>query len=152
MQLSEKQKSLVQDLISQEELCIEKYSQYKNLAKDSELKNLFGKIREDEEQHYNSLQHLLMGECPSLNEKNHAKLEYTPVATYTENFNYKDKEFDQYLCTDSITTEKSISTAYNDDLFQFGEPKVRDLLNNMQTDEQKHAEMLHKYKEVNRMT
>lgn len=152
MQLSEKQKSLVEDLMSQEELCIEKYSQYKNLAKDEELKNLFGKMREDEEQHYSSLQHLLEGKCPELNDKNHAKLEYNPVAAYAGNCNTEDKAHDQYLCTDSITTEKYISTAYNDDLFQFGESNVRDLLNNIQTDEQKHAEMLHKYKEINKMT
>lgn len=152
MQLSEKQKSLVEDLMSQEELCIQKYSQYTNLAKDEELKRLFRNIRETEEEHHNSLHHLLEGECPTVNEHSNAVSNYNPVPTYVGNFDKKDKEFDQYLCTDSITTEKYISTAYNDDLFQFGEPEVRKLLNHIQTEEQNHAEMIYKYKTVNSMT
>lgn len=152
MNLTEKQKSLIQDLMAQEELCMQKYSQYTNLAKDEELKQLFRNIRENEEEHYNLLQHLLEGECPAVNETSINGANYNPIPSYIGEYNQKDKEYDQYLCTDGITTEKYVSTAYNDDLFQFGEPEVRKLFNHIQTEEQNHAEMIYKYKTANSMT
>lgn len=151
MNLTEKQKSLIQDLQAQEKLCIEKYNQYESLAKDQELKNLFGSIKQEEEQHYNSLSQLLTGTCPSVNTKDYAGMDYNPNPTYIGEFNKEDKEYDQYLCTDCITTEKYVSSAYNDDLFQFGEPEVRRLFNDIQTEEQNHAEKIYKYKTVNSM-
>lgn len=151
MNLTEKQKSLIQDLQAQEKLCIEKYNQYESLAKDQELKNLFGSIKQEEEQHYNSLSQLLTGTCPSVNTKDSAGMDYNPTPTYIGEYNKEDKEYDQYLCTDCITTEKYVSSAYNDDLFQFGEPEVRRLFNDIQTEEQNHAEKIYKYKTVNSM-
>lgn len=151
MNLSEKQKTLIQDLQSQEKLCIEKYNQYGNLARDQELKNLFGSIKQEEEQHFNSLSQLLTGSCPSVNTKDYSGMEYNPTPTYIGDYNQEDKDYDQFLCTDCITTEKYVSSAYNDELFQFGEPEVRRLFNDIQTEEQNHAEKIYKYKTVNNM-
>ena len=77
---------------------------------------------------------------------------YSPTATYTGTFNQEDRDFDKFLCTDCIATEKYVSSTYNDQLFQFAEPQVRRLLNDIQTEEQNHAEMIYKYKSVNKMT
>ena len=44
-----------------------------------------------------------------------------------------------------------ISTSYNEDLFQFSSTAVRDTLNQIQTDEQNHGEMIYKYKTANGM-
>ena len=151
MILSEKQKSLVQDLQSQEKLCIQKYEHAEQQAKDQELKNLFSNLKESEQQHYNSLSQLLTGTCPSVNTDDKAGMNYNPTATYFGSFNQEDKDNDQYLCTDCITTEKYVSSAYNNDLFQFAEPEVRRLFNDIQTEEQNHAEMIYKYKSVNNM-
>ena len=41
---------------------------------------------------------------------------------------------------------------HNTDVFVFGEPGVRKLLADIQVEEQNHAEMLYKYKTVNRMS
>ena len=76
---------------------------------------------------------------------------YNPKPSYIGSFNQQDKDYDQFLCTDTITTEKYVSTAYNDELFQFGEPEVRKLFNDIQTEEQNHAEMIYKYKVANGM-
>lgn len=151
MNLTEKQTSLIKDLQSQEQLCIDKYKHYESLAKDQELKNLFSSLREEEEQHFNSLSQLLTGTCPSVDTHDNSGKNYNPTPTYIGEFSQEDKEFDQYLCTDCITTEKYVSTAYNDDLFQFGEPEVRKLFNDIQTEEQNHAEKIYKYKTVNNM-
>lgn len=152
MNITEKQKSLIQDLQAQEQLCIQKYTEYEKLARDNELKQLFGTIRQDEEKHYDALTQLMSGTCVSLNVSDDMTTNYNPVPNYVANFNQEDKDYDQYLCTDTITTEKYVSTAYNDELFQFGEPEVRKLLNDIQTEEQNHAEMIYKYKMANNMT
>ena len=55
MMFTEKQKDVLKDLQTQEKLCIEKYGHYQSLAKDSELKDLFGHLKKDEEQHLQSL-------------------------------------------------------------------------------------------------
>jgi Mn-containing catalase len=62
-----------------------------------------------------------------------------------------EKEHDSFLCTDAIAMEKYVSSAYNFDLFQFGNSKLRKLLNDIETEEQNHAEMLYKYKKANMM-
>lgn len=150
MLLTEQQKCLVQDLQSQEELCIQKYTRYEECAKDPELKNLFSSLKQQEQQHYNSLNQLLSGTVPTVNSSKE-DVQYNPKATYTGGSN-PDKESDQYLCTDCISTEKYVSSAYNNDLFQFSDTNVRKLLNDIQTEEQTHAEKIYKYKTVNGMS
>lgn len=151
--LSDSLRYIVQDLRDQEKLCVEKYSKYEEYAKDPELKNLFNKIHGSEQQHYESLSSLLNGTCPTVNSQKESEGEkYNPKATYTGNFNQQDKENDKFLCTDQIATEKYVSSAYNFDLYQFGDTNVRKLLNDIETEEQNHAEMIYKYKSVNNMT
>ena len=53
--LTEKEKYIIEDLKSQEKLCIQKYAFYEEMAYDPELADLFAQIRESEEKHYNSL-------------------------------------------------------------------------------------------------
>lgn len=151
MNLTEQQKSFIQDLQAQEQLCIQKYTEYGKLARDGELKNLFGTLRQQEETHYNSLSQILSGTCPEVNDKELLSEQYEPVPTYVGNFRQEDMNYDKFLCSDSIATEKYVSTAYNNDLFRFGENNVRKLLNNIQTEEQDHAEMIYKYKVANNM-
>lgn len=152
MMLTEKQKDLIKDLQTQEKLCIEKYGHYQNLAKDSELKNLFGSLKKEEERHLQSLTQLLNGTCPSVDTKDNSGMLYNPTATYTGSFKQEDKDFDKFLCTDCIATEKYVSSTYNDQLFQFADANVRRLFNDIQTEEQNHAEKIYKYKSVNKMT
>lgn len=152
MMFTEKQKDVLKDLQTQEQLCIEKYGHYQSLAKDTELKNLFGSLKKDEEKHLQSLTQLLNGTCESVDTKEDSGMLYNPTATYTGTFKQEDKDFDKFLCTDCIATEKYVSSTYNDQLFQFAEPQVRRLLNDIQTAEQNHAEMIYKYKSINKMT
>lgn len=149
--ISEKERYLIEDLQDQEKLCIEKYTNIEKTAKDTELKSLFSSIKKDEQKHYDSLEQLLKGTVPSVNSKDTAGKDYNPSATYVGNFKQADKDSDMFLCTDAISTEKYVSSAYNFDLFQFGNSDVRKLLNDIQTEEQNHAEKIYKYKTVNQM-
>lgn len=152
MILTEKETNLIKDLQTQEKLCIEKYKFYGCQAKDQELKNLFGKIEKVEQQHYDSLGQVLSGTVPAVDGKDTAPQNYCPTASYVGVGNAEDKNHDKFLCTDCIATEKYVSSAYNNDLFQFASNDVRKLLNDIQTEEQGHAEMIYKYKTVNGMT
>jgi rubrerythrin len=149
--LSEKEKSLVQDMQDQEALCMEKYRKYAEEARDTVLKNLFSDLRREEETHYQSLAQLLEGTVPQVNTNDTAGKNYSPTATYAGCCSEEDKNHDAFLCTDAITTEKYVASAYNFDLFQFGNSDVRRLLNDIETEEQNHAEKLYKYKVVNQM-
>lgn len=149
--ISEKERYLIKDMQDQEKLCIEKYSKNETAAKDTVLKNLFASIKQDEQKHYDSLEQLMGGTVPSVTSNDTAGKDYNPTATYTGNFNQADKDNDKFLCTDSITTEKYVSSAYNFSLFQFGNSDIRKLLNDIETEEQNHAEKIYKYKAVNQM-
>lgn len=151
-QPTEKERFLLNDLRSQEKLCIDKYTRYEGEAKDSELKNLFSSIKQTEQKHYDSLGQVLEGNIPQVSAGNPAGEDYNPKATYVGSYNQQDKDNDSFLCTDAITMEKYVAGAYNFQLFQFGNPEMRRLLNDIETEEQNHAEQMYKYKTVNGMT
>ena len=116
MALNQKETSLIQDLQEQEKLCIQKYTRYEEQAHDQELKNLFDTLRQNEINHYEALEALKKDETASPTVKHLDAASYTPKSTYTSESNSREKEDDAYLCTDSISTEKFISTSYNNDL------------------------------------
>lgn len=149
--LNEKEKNCVKDLSDQEKLCIEKYRRCGGMAKDQVLRDLFSMIGQDEDEHLRSLDSLMAGSVPAVDVNDDAGETYNPKATYTGNYVQSDKDSDCFLCTDCITTEKYVSSAYNFDLFQFADPKARKLLADIQVEEQNHAEMMYKYKTANAM-
>ena len=152
MELKEKERTLIQDLQTQEQSCVEKYGKYAAQAKDPELKSLFETIQKEEQKHYESLGQVLDGTVPECDCNDNNGKDYTPKATYMSDDNSEDKMNDSFLATDCIGTEKLVSSEYNTDVFVFGEPGVRKLLADIQVEEQNHAEMLYKYKTVNRMS
>ena len=65
MILSEKERTTIEDLQTQEKSCIEKYGMYAGQAKDPELKKLFQTLQSKEREHYDSLGRVLKGTVPS---------------------------------------------------------------------------------------
>ena len=62
MTLTQKETSLLSDLKSQEQLCIDKYTYYESEACDPELKSIFGTIKKTEESHLATVTRILGGE------------------------------------------------------------------------------------------
>ena len=153
MILTEKENTILQDLQTQEKVCMEHYTLCANTAKDGCLKDLFSQIAKDEQEHFQLLGKLMDGEMPSITPSPAASRAdtYQPKATYTASSNQNDKQHDALLCSDSIGNEKMVSGDYNTNLFHFGSGEVRKLLNHIQTEEQEHAEMIYKYKKANSM-
>lgn len=149
--LTEKEKYILNDLKSQEELCIQKYEFYEQMAYDPELKQLFKKIKKTEQKHLNSLDSVLNGEIPMADVNDYTAQNYKPQQDYHQNSLQEEKAHDSFLATDAIAMEKYVSSAYNFDLFQFGNNKLRKLLADIEVEEQNHAEMLYRYKVANQM-
>ena len=177
MILTEKETTAIEDLKTQEQACIEKYTKYSNQAKDPVLKELFEEIARDEQKHFDSLDQVIKGKVPSVDCNDSKGKNYNPAATYdslgipssspscrVRNStcataatydslgNSEDKKADCYLATDCIGTEKLVSGEYNSDVFVFGNSDIRKLLADIQIEEQNHAEMLWKYKTANGMS
>ena len=151
MILKEKERSVIEDLQTQEKSCVEKYGKYAEQARDPELKNLFRNIQQEEQKHYDSLGQVLKGTVPSCNCNDSDGKSYTPKATYDAMTNSEQKQNDCFLATDCIGTEKMVSSEYNTNVFTCGNSDVRKLLADIQIEEQNHAEMLYKYKQANGM-
>lgn len=151
MNLTQKEKDLLNDLHTQEQVCVDKYNFYAQSAKDPELKSLFMALKGSEEEHLHSLDQVLNGSVPNIGSQQSIAKDYSPKGTYTAMSNPEDKKHDELLCTDSIGTEKYVSDTYNTDLFHFASHEIRRLLNQIQTDEQAHAEMIYQYKTANGM-
>lgn len=151
MQLTEAETNVIRDLQTQEKTCVEKYRFYEASANDRQLKDLFHRIGNEEQEHFDSLSEVLKGDVPNVKAAQTGTEGYTPTVTYSAGDNSEEKKHDQFLCTDSIATEKLISSTYNNDLFRFAATNIRKLLNHIQTEEQNHAEMIYKYKTANGM-
>ena len=151
MVLTEKEATSIKDLQTQEETCIKKYEKYGQQAHDTELKSLFQTLKENEQEHYNSLSQVLKGTVPSCNCNDSRGKDYNPKRTYDQMTHSQEKKEDCFLATDCIGTEKLVSSEYNTNVFTCSDSGVRKLLADIQIEEQNHAEMLYKYKQVNGM-
>ena len=60
-QLTQKEQLLLRDQLSHEKVCIEKYANYAEQAKDPQLKQLFNQYGSYEQQYYNTINQLLQG-------------------------------------------------------------------------------------------
>ena len=131
MTLTQKETTLLSDLKSQEQICIEKYNKYSQLAHDPELKNLFSALEKNEQKHLDTINQILggtevkmPGESPSaVQSKLQCKL---------SSCNEVEKKNDAYLCKDALSMEKHVSSVYNTGVFEFSSPVLRDTLAHIQ--------------------
>lgn len=148
--LTAKERSLLEDQKSHEEVCIQKYSNYADLASDPHLKEIFNNHAMIEQEHLNSINQLLNGQIPALNNQQPQQQQMTNTFQAQNNITgYQASDKD--LCTDLLMTEKFVSGAYDTTIFECKDTQVRDVLNHIQKEEQKHGEAIFKYMESNGM-
>ena len=149
MTLSQKESSLLSDLKSQEQLCIEKYGKYEQDAHDPCLKSLFKSIKSTEEGHLSTISRIMSGEEVSTNTAPTAVSQTLEcqMSTCTE----AEKTSDAFLCKDALAMEKHVSSLYDTSIFEFTSPTLRDTLNHIQKEEQNHGEQLYQYMSKNNM-
>lgn len=144
--LTEKEKMLLKDQKSHEEMCIKKYNKYANLAEDPELKSIFLKHANQEQQHLNSINQILNGQVPTVNagqSQNQSNIQPINNTLFNGTVNQNDAD----LCQDILATEKYVSGTYDTTIFEFRDTNIRKVLNHIQSEEQKHGEEIYKYME-----
>ncbi len=152
--LTTKERMLLEDQKKHEQICIEKYSNYAGQASDPQLKTIFNNHAQQEQQHLNTLNQILSGQVPAMNQQSGSQMNQgQSMGTQQTNpsagirSNNPSIANDQSLCTDILMTEKYVSGGYNTAIFEFKDTQVRDVLNHIQKEEQKHGEAIFKYME-----
>ena len=149
MKLTEKERTLIEDLKGQEKLCVEKYSKYAAEASDSQLKDLFHGIASVEQQHYSTLESIEGGTVPGTSSGSSGT---TPLPqSFSKAPAGSDTKTDAYLCSDLLSTEKHASHLYDTCVFEFQDTAVRQTLGHIQQEEQTHGKLLYDYMKVNGM-
>jgi len=155
--LTTKERLLLEDQKSHEQLCIEKYSNYENLASDQQLKNICKSNGQKEQEHLNTINQLLNGQVPSMNNQQQQQFQSSVMqpqqqmqqsnSSKSQNSSMNFTNSDKQLSSDLLMTEKFVSGAYDTAIFEFKNTQVRDALNHIQKEEQEHGDTLFKYME-----
>lgn len=151
--LTTKERLLLEDEKSHETLCISKYNDYANKANCQELKNLFSSLAQKEQQHLDSINQILNGVVPNVNsgsqnsqnqQMSQSNTQSIPNIGNNMSSGTYDKS-DKYLCQDALSTEKYVSATYNTAIFEFKDKNIRQVLNHIQKEEQEHGEQIYNY-------
>lgn len=148
--LSNKERTLLEDQKTHEQLCIEKYTNYSSQAKDPQLKQLFQNNANQEKEHLNSINSLLSGQVPSVNSGSQQNIAQSQASNSAASAGAQAQsgmvsENDSELCKDMLMTEKYVSGAYDTTIFEFRDTNARNLLNHIQKEEQQHGESIYNY-------
>lgn len=176
MNFSQKERTLLEDQKNHEQICIQKYSNYASLAQDPQLKNIFKQNGQIEQEHYNTIDQLLKGQMPQMQQSGSQGMSQQGQGQQSGGMQMGSQQTqsmqgsqqiqmnqsssfmpqgqtsnfntsDKDLCTDMLMTEKYVSGAYNTAIFEFRDPQVRNILNHIQKEEQQHGEAIFKYME-----
>ena len=119
VKLTQKEQMLLQDLKSHEEWCIKKYTEAQNRASDPALKQTFGELLGQERQHLDTVNQILSGTVPPVNQASSAgqtgvtglwgKKNPEPTPAETQ----KSVQADIDLCQDLLNNEKYVSGVYD---------------------------------------
>ena len=149
MTLTQKETTLLSDLKSQEQLCIDKYTKYECEACDGALKNLFSEIRQTEASHLDTINRILGGEDVTTAAAPSAVSE---AETFTQaTCPQASKQNDAFLCKDALAMEKHVSSVYDTTVFECVAPTLRDTLSHIQKEEQNHGMRIYQYMNPNGM-
>lgn len=141
--LTQKERMLLEDQKSHEEICIEKYGKYASQAQDAQLKQICLANQQSEQSHLNTINQMLSGTIPDLNQQQSQPQQ--PAASSSQTNASAGNVSDKYICSDLLSTEKYVSGTYDTTIFEFKDTAARDVLNHIQKEEQKHGESIFMY-------
>lgn len=168
MNLTQKEKLLLEDQKSHEELCIKKYKEYANQAQSPQLQQLFNYNAQQEEQHLNTINQLLSGQVPNVSSQSGGQQQnqnqgqqFTQQQQNQNQNQYQQQSFNQqqitsnqsdaFLCNDLLATEKYVSSTYDTSIFEMTNSQARQALNHIQKEEQQHGENIFNFMQANGM-
>lgn len=81
LQLSQKERLLLEDNKLQEEVCVIKYQNYAGQAQDPQLKQLFNTLATDEQHHFGMINQMLQGQQPNMSHHSPDSLSPPSIST-----------------------------------------------------------------------
>ena len=150
MILTQKETMLLQDLKTQEQVCIEKYNQYAERANDPKLSQLLRTISSAEQQHLSTLEQMEKGTVPAMGGGQKQPFQ-PPASAPASAVSPQGKQQDAYLLADLLATEKYVAGVYNTSVFEFSDAKARGVLMNIQQQEQHHGKEIAEYMQANNL-
>ena len=146
--LTQKEKMLLEDQKKHEEICIQKYQNYSAQVQDPQLKQLLSNYAQQEQEHLNSLNQLLSGQLPSINQQQSGSQQQSNLQQGMQsqpNQGVAANQRDASLLNDLLMTEKYVSGTYDTAIFEMTSSNVRQVLNHIQKEEQQHGEGIFNY-------
>lgn len=141
MQLTQKERSLLEDQLKHEEVCIQKYTSYAQQAQDPNLKQLFNDYANQEQQHHDTINQMLGNQPQQILQQKSQQNQLQP----------QSGQEDALLCNDMLMTEKYVSSTYDTAVFESASPQIRQQLQHIQQEEQQHGEGIFNYMQNNGM-
>lgn len=156
MILTQKETMLLQEMKSQEQLCIEKYSRASSQSNCPQLKQIFTQLGQQEQQHLNTINQMTSGTVPATGNsqqqgQQQQQQQQTPKVGGGSSISAQQKQQDAYLCQDMLATEKYVSSVYDTCVFEFKDVGMRNALNHIQKEEQEHGKKIYDYMSQNGM-
>lgn len=143
--LTQKERTLLEDQKKHEQICIQKYISYANQATSPELQQLFQNYAQQEQSHYDSINQILSGQIPNLQNQNQQNIVTNQEQMQLISDNKLGVDIDAQLCNDLLMTEKYVSGTYDTTIFEFTNSEIRQILNHIQKEEQQHGEGIFNY-------
>ena len=145
VQLTQKERMLLEDQKKHEEMCVQKYQNYARQAQDQQLKQLFNAYAQQEQQHLNSIDQMLAGRIPNTAQQQQVAQAAQNVTGTAGTRSGPGNAQDAALLNDMLMTEKYISGSYDTAIFEFTDAQMRQALNHIQKEEQQHGEGIFNY-------
>lgn len=152
--LTQKERFLLEDQKSQEEICVKKYNNYAQQAQDPQLKQMCQQIAQHEQQHLNTINGILNGQVPNMAQQSQQQGQQQNQQQSSQSTGMQSSSMgqtgmtnqkDSDLCTDLLSTEKYVSNSYDTAIFEFRDTNIRKALNHIQKEEQEHGEQIFNY-------
>lgn len=156
LNLSQKERTLLEDQKKHEIICIEKYSNYAGQANNEQLKQICKANEQSERSHLDSINQLLNGTVPQMNQQQSQNSQQNQNAQQMQGAQSggmgvaqpgASSFCDKSICQDILMTEKYVSQTYDNAVFGFTDTNVRNVLNHIQKEEQQHGEAISKHME-----
>lgn len=111
-----KERMLLEDQKSHEQICIEKYDQYASRAQDGQLKQIFQANGQQERTHLDTLNQLLAGKIPDMNQQQNQGTAQPANSVQPAAGSLSDQD----MCLDTLMTEKYVSGTYDTAILNSG--------------------------------
>ncbi|NLC44582.1 MAG: spore coat protein [Clostridiales bacterium] len=151
LNLTQKERLLLEDQKKHEEICIKKYNNYASQTQCPELKQMLQTYAQQEQQHLDTVNQMLSGQVPNMQQSQQQNQQQQQQNQQQNQQQQAGQQAgmksvqDADMCTDLLMTEKYVSDTYDTAIFEFTDTNARQALNHIQKEEQQHGEGIFNY-------